>query len=70
MTAALALLPVVLQYLPTVEAGAEHLWAWVSTIRTAAQQSGEWTADQEAQFRAALQATSKDAAYKPDSKIL
>ena len=68
MTAALALLPVVLQYLPTVETGAEHLWNWVTTVRSAAQQSAEWTEDHETQFRAALQATGKDAAYQPDSK--
>ncbi|HWC60860.1 MAG TPA: hypothetical protein VHC44_14285 [Verrucomicrobiae bacterium] len=66
MTAALALLPVVLQYLPTVESGAEHLWAWVTSVRTAAQQSGEWTADMEQQYRDALQACGKDPAWQPD----
>ena len=70
MTAALALLPVVLKYLPTVEAGAEHLWAWVMGIRSALQQSAEWTDDLENQFRAALQACGKDPAYQPDSKVL
>jgi hypothetical protein len=70
MTAALALLPIVLKYLPTVESGAEHLWAWVMGVRAAAQQSSEWTDDQETQFRAALQASGKDPAYQPDSKIV
>jgi hypothetical protein len=70
MTAALALLPVVLKYLPTVESGAEHLWAWVMSIRTAAQQSAVWTDELEAQFRATLQACGKDPAYQPDPKMV
>ena len=68
MTAALALLPVILQYLPTITTGAEHLWAWVQGVRTAAQQSSEWTADHEAQFRAALAASGQDPEYQPDNK--
>jgi len=70
MTAALALAPVILQALPTIEIGAEQLWAWVTSVRTAAQQSTEWTDELEKQFRAALQATSNDAAYKPDASLL
>lgn len=70
MTAALALLPVVLQYLPTVETGAEHLWAWVMSLRSAAQQSNVWTPELETAFRAALLACGKDPAYQPDSKIV
>jgi hypothetical protein len=62
------LLPIVLQYLPTIETGAEHLWAWVMSVRAAAQQSGEWTDENETQFRAALQASGKDPAYQPDAK--
>jgi hypothetical protein len=54
-----ALLPIVLENLPTIVVGAEHLWAWVTSVREAAQQSGEWTDDHEAQFRAALLATGK-----------
>jgi hypothetical protein len=70
MTVALALLPEVLKALPTVETGAEHLWSWVMSLRTAAQQSGEWTDEMENNFRAALQACGKDPAYQPDSKIV
>jgi hypothetical protein len=66
MTAALALLPTVLTYLPTIESGVEHLWAWVNGVRTAAQQSAEWTTEMENQYRAALIATGKDPAYQPD----
>lgn len=68
MPAALALLPVVLQYLPTIETGVEHLWSWINSVRSAAQQSSEWTEELEAQYRAALQATGSDPAYQPDSK--
>jgi hypothetical protein len=70
MTAALALLPVVLKYLPTVESGAEHLWAWVMGIRAAAKQSAEWTDEIETQFRATLEASGKASEYQPDSKIV
>lgn len=70
MQAALVLLPIVLQYLPTIETGAEHLWQWVSSVRSAAQQSSEWTTDLESQYRAALQACGKDPAYQPDTKLV
>lgn len=66
MSAALALLPLVLQYLPTVEVGVEQLIAWVSGVRAAAQQSNVWTADQETAYMAALQATKNDPAWQPD----
>ena len=62
------LLPIVLQYLPTIETGAEHLWAWVMSVRAAAQQSGEWSDENETQFRSALQASGKDPAYQPDKQ--
>jgi hypothetical protein len=67
MAAALALLPVVLQYLPQVTTGVEQLIAWIGGVRTAAQQSGEWTPALEAQYRASLFATTSDPAYKPDA---
>jgi hypothetical protein len=66
MTAALALLPSVLGALPAIETGAEHLWAWVESVRSAAQQSAEWTTDLENQYRAALIASGQDPAYRPD----
>lgn len=66
MTAALALLPAVLQYLPMITTGAEHLWTWVQGIRTAAQQSAEWTDDMETQYRAALIASGKNQEQQPD----
>lgn len=62
----LSLLPVVLQYLPTITTGVEHLWAWVESVRTAAQQSGEWTDAMESNYRATLIATGRDKAYQPD----
>jgi len=67
MNAALALLPSVLQYLPAIETGAEHLWAWVESLRTAAQQSSEWTTDQETQYQQALLARTGSSAYQPDA---
>ena len=66
MQAALALLPLILQYLPTVTVGIEHLIAWISGVRTAAKQSGEWTPEMETDFLEALIATKNDPAYQPD----
>ena len=62
--AALAQLAVVV--LPLVQTGVSEFISWMMTLRGAAQQTGEWTADQEAAFRAALFAKTGDAAYKPD----
>jgi len=66
MTAALALIPQVVALIPTVKVGVQHLIEWVREIRTAAQQSGEWTPDLEMQFQAALTARVSDPAYQPD----
>lgn len=69
MTAALALIPVILQYLPQVTVGVENLIAWIRSIRSAAQQSGEWTDALEAQFRKSLLDSGIDPAYQPDAPI-
>jgi hypothetical protein len=66
MTAALALLPIILQYLPQVTVGVEQLIAWINSIRSAASQTGEWTDVLEAQYRASLLATVNDPAWQPD----
>jgi hypothetical protein len=67
MSAALSLLPVILQYLPQVTVGVENLISWIASVRSAAQQSGEWTPALEAQYRASLFATTNDPAYAPDA---
>jgi hypothetical protein len=69
MGAALALLPVVLQAIPTVEVGVENLIAWVHGLRAEAQQSGEWTAAQDAAFLDALAARGGQRAWKGDAAL-
>ncbi len=68
LTAALALLPTILEYIPKVEVGVESLIAWVQGLRAAAQQSAVWTPAQETAFLEALIATKTDPAYQPDPK--
>lgn len=67
MQAALALLPLILQYLPTVTVGIEHLIAWITNLRTAAKQANMWTPELETAFLEALILTKTDAAYQPDA---
>lgn len=67
MTAALALVQVILPLLPSIEAGAVELWNFINTVHTAAQQTGEWTPELEASYQAALKATATDPAYQPDA---
>jgi len=62
---ALALAQIAIQLLPTVTTGVEELIAFINTIRSAAQQSGEWTPAHEDAYRASLFATTKDPAYAP-----
>ena len=66
MATALALVQILLPLLPSIETGAVQLWNFINSVRSAAQQSGEWTSEIEAAYRAALQATSTDPAYQPD----
>ena len=67
MQAALALAPLVIEALPTIETGVEHLVTWINSIRQSAQQSGEWTPKLEAQYQAKLDADQKEDAWQPDA---
>jgi len=60
------LIQLALALLPTVTTGIKEFIAWIDSLKGAAQQSGEWTADQEAAYRAALFAKTNDPAYAPD----
>jgi hypothetical protein len=51
--------------LPTITTGVEHLIAFITSVRTAAKQTGEWTDAVEASFRGALLVLGKDPAYLP-----
>lgn len=65
MTAILALLPQLLPLLPTMGAAAGDFIAWVRAIRLAAQQTGEWTPELEAQFLEGIESRSNDPAWRP-----
>ena len=64
---AIAIAQIAIQLLPTVETGVSELISFINTVRSAAQQSGEWTAAIEAAYRESLFATTSDPAYKPDA---
>lgn len=68
MTAILALLPGILALIPSISNGVEQLIALIGSIRTAAQQTGEWSPELETQFLNALLATKTDPAWQPDPK--
>jgi len=61
-----AILKLALTLLPYVQTGITEFVKWVNTLRGAMQQSGEWTPELEATFRAALWARTQDPAYQPD----
>lgn len=50
MTAAIAIIAQILPLLPTIGGDISALIKWISSIRTAAQQSGEWTPELEKAF--------------------
>jgi hypothetical protein len=57
-----------LTFLPQFITAGEALWDFVKKLREAAQQSGEWDADHEAQFQAALIAQGQAPESQPDPK--
>lgn len=63
-----AILQLAIALLPLIQTGVTEFIAWISTIRGALQQSGEWTPELETAYRAALYAKSNDPAYAPDPK--
>ena len=57
----------ILTFLPQILSAGKTLWAFVEQIRTAAQQSAEWTPEHEAQFQDALLAMGNAPESQPDS---
>jgi hypothetical protein len=66
MAVLVTLIPLLIQYAPTVEAGAVHFYNWLTSVRTAAQQSDEWTPAAEASFQDYLLTRSAAPAWQPD----
>jgi hypothetical protein len=61
-----SLIPLLIQFAPTIEAGALHFWNWISSVRTAAQQADVWTPAAEAAFQAYLLTRAAAPAWQPD----
>lgn len=55
-----------LQYLPTVVTDVEKLWSWIEGVRSANQQSAEWTPEIETAFQKALLARTQAPEQQPD----
>jgi hypothetical protein len=62
---AIAALQIGLALLPLVTTGVTEFIAWLNSLKTAAQQAGEWTPEQDAAFTAAILAKNNDPAYQP-----
>lgn len=63
-----AIIQLALALLPLVQTGVPQFIAWIESLKSSAQQTGEWTDEQEAAYRAALFAKTGDPAYAPDPK--
>jgi hypothetical protein len=62
-----AWIPVLIAALPMIQTGVTEFIAWLNTLVAAAKQSGEWTPEEDAAYRAALFAKTNDPAYKSDA---
>jgi hypothetical protein len=66
MTLALAIIQVLIPLLPQIGGDIAALVRWMSSIRTAAKQTGEWTDELDQKFRAAVIAAGhEDPAWQP-----
>lgn len=63
-----ALVIAILTALPQVTTGITHLINWLSEMRKAGQQNGQWTAEMEQKFMDGLIARASSPAYQPDPK--
>lgn len=68
MPAIIAIIAQLIPLIPSLTVGVESLIAFIASIRTAAQQSGEWTPELEKAFLDALLARSTSPAWRPDPK--
>lgn len=62
----IAILQLALAILPLVNTGVGQFILWLNTLKEAAEQTGEWTEEQEKAFRLALYNKTGDLAYGPD----
>lgn len=69
MAAILLLLPQLIALIPVVTTGIGSLISFIASVRTAAQQTGEWTPALEASFVNAVIAKASTDAWKTDSQL-
>ena len=69
MAAILALLPGLIGLIPTITTGLSSLIAFIGAIRTAAQQTSQWTPELENLFIEALIAKGSTDAWKTDAEL-
>ena len=69
MASILALLPGLIALIPTITTGISSLIAFIAAIRSAAQQSGEWTPELERLFVDNLIAKASTDAWKTDAEL-
>ena len=63
---AVALAQLAIQLLPVVTTGTESFVNWINELRASAQQSGEWTAQEENAYRQALLTAGLSHKAQPD----
>ena len=63
-----ALIPIFLQYLPSLLSAGKSVEAYIADVISAAKQSNEWTDEHDAQFRQALIDAGKSPEWQPDPK--
>lgn len=69
MAAALLLIPQLIALIPTISTGVGSLISFISSIRSAAQQSGEWTPEMEKSFVDTVIAKASSDAWKTDAQL-
>jgi hypothetical protein len=68
MNVALALAHIVIPLLPSIEGDISGLVKWISSVRTAAKQTGEWSDELDIKFRTCLVAAGQEPPYALDPK--
>lgn len=58
----------ILEHLPQITVGVEHLFGFVSSVRTAAQQTSEWSDEMEAAYQKRLLAKADLPQSQPDPR--
>lgn len=69
MSVTLIIAELALKFLPLITTGAEHVWNFITSVRSAAQQTGEWTPAAEAAYQQRLLAKADAPQSQPDAPV-